>query len=196
MRVLFLGPGDSPVYRYLHHCADTDLSQISELVCLSALVQDPPDMLILHGYRHILSSDIVRAFSPRIINLHISLLPWNRGSDPNLWSFLEDTPSGVSIHVVDEGIDTGPVLAQRAVSMKTDDTLRTSYQRLQDALLSLFMEEWPAMRAGQVSAFPQQGSGTTHRHRDIEPYLPLLQERGWDTPVRSLRGKGLSTPGL
>ncbi|MCL0081308.1 hypothetical protein M1N64_03665 [Peptococcaceae bacterium] len=46
-------------------------------------------------------------FQGRAINLHISFLPWNRGADPNFWSFIENAPVGVSIHYLDEGIDTG-----------------------------------------------------------------------------------------
>ena len=48
-----------------------------------------------------------------LINLHISYLPYNRGSYPNYWSFKENTPNGVSIHHIDDGIDTGPVLVQK-----------------------------------------------------------------------------------
>ena len=43
----------------------------------------------------------------------MSYLPWNRGADPNFWSILEDTPKGVTIHIMDESIDTGDILYQK-----------------------------------------------------------------------------------
>ena len=51
-----------------------------------------------------------------IINLHISYLPYNRGAHPNFWSFVENTPSGVSIHQVDSGIDTGKIVIQKQIN--------------------------------------------------------------------------------
>ena len=64
------------------------------------------DFIISYGYRHILKKDLIEMFPRKIANLHISLLPWNRGADPNLWSFLEDTPKGVTIHYIDCSVDT------------------------------------------------------------------------------------------
>ena len=52
-----------------------------------------------------------------IVNLHISYLPWNRGAHPNFWSFFDATPTGVSIHLIDKGIDTGPIIVQKKVKL-------------------------------------------------------------------------------
>ena len=73
------------------------------------------DFIICFGYRRLIPNKMVEKFNNKIINLHISLLPWNRGADPNLWSFLESTPKGVSIHFIDSGIDTGPILTSKKV---------------------------------------------------------------------------------
>jgi len=71
----------------------------------------------------------------RAINLHPSLLPWNRGAHSNFWSFLEDTPKGVTIHIIDEGIDTGDILLQKKIKFdQSKETLRSSYGRLQQEL--------------------------------------------------------------
>ena len=71
------------------------------------------DFLISFGYRYIISEAVLNKFKPNAINLHISYLPWNRGADPNLWSFIEDTPKGVTIHEIDEGIDTGDIIFKK-----------------------------------------------------------------------------------
>ena len=122
------------------------------------------------------------------INLHISLLPWNKGADPNLWSFLEDTPKGVTIHLIDKKIDKGSILLQREVNMDIEhETLRSSFQKLLDAIEELFMENWEPFKAGRLKPFAQIGNGSCHRTPDKEKYRHLLQ-LGWDTPVKNLIG--------
>ncbi len=83
----------------------------------------------------------------RVVNLHPGYLPWNRGSDPNLWSWIDNTPKGVTIHYVDEGVDTGDLIAQRLVEFEAHETLASSYQRLQVEMVKLFVEHWQSIRA-------------------------------------------------
>ena len=71
------------------------------------------DWIVSYGYRHIISKNHIDNLKNPIINLHISYLPFNRGAHPNYWSFKEKTPKGVTIHFMDEGIDTGPILVQK-----------------------------------------------------------------------------------
>ncbi len=190
MNVVFLGPVESGVYRHLLDCGD-HVVQVADRITKEQLAGQGTDFVVSHGYRHIVRRDVISLFAPTIINLHISLLPWNRGADPNLWSFLENTPAGVSIHVMDEGVDTGPLLVQQAVEFGPEETLRSSYDRLQSVLLDLFKRHWPDLRAGRVPARAQHGPGTVHRVVDKEPYLHLLRARGWDTPVSELRGRAV-----
>jgi methionyl-tRNA formyltransferase len=70
-----------------------------------------PDIIVSYNYKHILSEDIVDEWYA--INLHISYLPWNRGYYPNVFSFIDNTPKGVTIHKIDEGIDTGDITGKR-----------------------------------------------------------------------------------
>ena len=129
----------------------------------------PFHYIISHAYRYILSKDIVDHFRGRAINLHISYLPWNRGADPNYWSWVDKTPKGVTIHEIDYGIDTGRIISQIEVNMSLDDTLEMSYNKLQDAMESLFKYKWASIR------------GSYHKVGDM-PNLPL----GWNTPVKDL----------
>ena len=71
------------------------------------------DWIISYGYRHLISEEIIKYLKNPIINLHISYLPFNRGAHPNYWSFKEKTIKGVTIHFIDSGIDTGPILIQK-----------------------------------------------------------------------------------
>ena len=81
------------------------------------------DWVISYGYRHILKKQHIKSAKNPIINLHISFLPYNRGADPNYWSWVEDTPKGVTIHEIDEGIDTGDIIIQKQVNFNDNETL-------------------------------------------------------------------------
>lgn len=188
MKILLLA-SESPLEAFLRQGGD-EVVRRDEPLDAAALAREGFSVLVSHGYRHILRPPVLDLFPGRAVNLHISLLPWNRGADPNLWSFLEDTPKGVTIHHLDPGVDTGDVIAQREVVMNPGDTLRSSYARLQEEILSLFREQWPAIRAGTAPRTPQATAGTAHRLKDKEPYLDALA-LGWDTPVADLTAYGV-----
>jgi methionyl-tRNA formyltransferase len=188
MKVLYLGPPRSWIEEFLRAGSD-ELVRIDNPIASEDL--EGVDFVVSYGYRHIIPSSVIARFGERAVNLHISLLPFNRGSDPNLWSFLEDTPRGVTIHVVAEGLDTGPVLAQAEVAMDEHDTLATSYDRLAVAIEALFRDVWPRVVEGSVVAVPQPAGGSQHRLADKLRYEHLLT-RGWDTPVADLIGKAVS----
>ena len=59
--------------------------------------------------------------------MHISYLPFNKGYYPNLWSHLDSTPSGVSIHEIDKGIDTGKILKKKWLKIENDWSLLRTY---------------------------------------------------------------------
>ena len=147
--------------------------------------ESPHDFLISYGYRHILKETERRPYKDRALNLHISLLPWNRGADPNFWSFFDDTPKGVSIHHLDQGVDTGDLIAQREYVFGENETLATSYAKLQTEIQKLFWSEvWPAMERGTLPRIPQKAGGSIHKKKDLESHRDLLKARGWDTPVK------------
>ena len=187
MNILLLGPYRKNLIDFLSSFEDEvateRLLMDSDSKCLCNI-----DFIISYGYQHILKEDVLDKFSNKAINLHISLLPWNRGADPNLWSFLEDTPKGVTIHYLDYGIDTGDILAQQKVNYVPDDTLRTSYERLSKTIEELFRRVWPNIRSGKQKSTPQPKGGTYHRLRDRAAFEYLLT-KGWDTPVADLIGK-------
>lgn len=144
------------------------------------------NFIVSFGCRHIIKKSVLEYLPDRVINLHISYLPWNRGADPNLWSFLEDTPKGVSIHYIDEGIDTGDIITQKRVSLDEDsETLATSYNKLEMCIIDLFKETWPNIIANKVNRLKQTGKGSFHKTRDKSKYMDLLTD-GWDTEVKKL----------
>ena len=98
------------------------------------------DLIVCFGYRKILKSSTLAKISCPIINLHISYLPYNRGAHPNFWSFYDGTQSGVSIHLIDEGMDTGPILFQKKTQFEDEKTFIETYDRLFNEIENLFIE--------------------------------------------------------
>jgi methionyl-tRNA formyltransferase len=141
------------------------------------------DIIVSFGYRHIFSAHILTSVTRPILNVHISYLPWNRGADPNFWSWFEDTPKGVSIHCIDAGIDTGPILVQSEVTFLDlqNETLATTYGKLRARAVAMFAESWASIRANKIAVKAQRG-GSYHARRDKERWWPLLPD-GYDTPV-------------
>jgi methionyl-tRNA formyltransferase len=190
VNVLLLGPRRDSMAEFIEGLGD-HVRQTEEKLAHDDALLEWADAIVSYGYRYIVPGEILERFPGRVFNLHISLLPWNRGADPNVWSFLEDTPAGVTIHLMDEGIDTGDILVQwRVTHDPASDTLRTSYERLHQTMEQLFSESWPTLRHGAVSPHPQPRGGTEHKGTDLRRYSHLLAE-GWDTPVRGLIGKAL-----
>jgi methionyl-tRNA formyltransferase len=188
MNVLFLGPSESPVFDFLKS-AEGEVAQATEPLDDALFDFMPTDFLVSFGYRHLIAASVLERFPRRAVNLHISYLPWNRGADPNLWSFVDNTPKGVSIHYLDAGIDTGDVIAQRSVEFAAGGTLRTSYARLQQEIAQLFAECWRKIREGNCEATKQVGTGSFHRAADREKIAHLLSN-GWDTPVEHIEQAG------
>ena len=187
MNIVVLGPDRPNIMTFLADAGESIIRTEEKLTPSSAELADI-DWLISYGYRHIIKPAMIERFSKRIVNLHISYLPWNRGADPNLWSCLEDTPRGVTIHYLDAGLDTGEIIAQRRVPWCEGDTLRSSYERLSEEIERLFMELWPRLRVGRMASRPQPDGGSMHRVKDKAAFEHLLR-LGWDTPVSELLGR-------
>ena len=79
------------------------------------------DCVISFGYRHILKQSVVEELECPIFNSRISYLPYNRGAQPNVWSFCDGTLSGVTIHLMDGGDDTGPTKKQKYIKLNGFD---------------------------------------------------------------------------
>lgn len=181
MNVLVLSPYPDKVVRVLEQHGDRAVVRNDRPEDVLAS-KELYSFVLCYGYRYLFPPKLVRAWDGLMANLHISMLPWNRGADPNFWSFYDDTPKGVSLHYIDIGIDTGDIVAQHEVVLSENATLASSYSCLQDAVVALFARTWPALRAGQADRLPQSGKGTAHRSSDLEPLRYLLAD-GWETPV-------------
>ena len=128
-----------------------------------------PSFIISFNYRHLIPEGVLRLMPGRIINLHTSFLPFNRGSAPNFFSFWDNTPKGVTIHLVDQGLDTGDILCQRQLTFdESRETFASTYDKLLAAIQELFRENWEKIKTGELAPRRQAGEGTCHRLKDLE----------------------------
>lgn len=155
------------------------------------------DFVVSFGYRHIIKPDVIQRHRGRMINIHISLLPWNRGAEPNFWSWFDRTPKGVSIHAIDEGIDTGDIIFQLPIDFKdkSKETLRSSHATLTQVAACLFIHEWPKkIRKMDWNLIVPTEAGSYHRISDKDPWMNKLP-KGWDTPVTEVEELGAASKG-
>ena len=126
------------------------------------------------------------------MNLHISLLPWNRGADPNLWSFLKDTPKGITIHYIDSGVDTGDILLQKEFDFNLEeDTLKTTYDFLNKEIIRLFKNNYKKIFHNLIKPQKQNlFSGSVQKLKDKVKYKKFLKN-GWNTKINKIKGIGL-----
>jgi phosphoribosylglycinamide formyltransferase-1 len=116
--------------------------QERDLVMAGWLEQHGVQLVVLAGYMHLLTRPFLARFPERIVNVHPSLLPAFPGAHP-----IEDAlaagveATGVTVHLVDEGIDTGTILRQEAVPVAPHETLLERIHALEHQLLPVVVEQ-------------------------------------------------------
>ena len=187
MKVVFLGNIGSEIIDIIRSAED-EVFVTSQIVNTNTLNEYGAEFIVSYGYPHIVTPEVIEHVHGKIINLHISYLPWNRGSDPDFWSLVDDTPKGVTIHYMDGTLDTGDIIAQQEVAMVVDETLAEYCSRLHKAVFALFAEHWDRIKAG-AKGTAQVGEGSYHRSVDKAEFLHLLPN-GTDTLISTiLNGK-------
>jgi phosphoribosylglycinamide formyltransferase 1 len=136
----------------------TRLEEEAEQQFCQALQEAEVDLVVLAGFMRILKGDFLRAFERKVINIHPSLLP----SFPGLEAWKQALEYGVkvtgcTVHLVDQGIDTGPILAQETVPVLGGDTPETLHERIQQVEWKIY----PAVIAGFLKgAYKVEGRRT------------------------------------
>jgi phosphoribosylglycinamide formyltransferase-1 len=123
--------GRIPVFTFL--AKDYPNKQAYEEEILEKLTQLEVEFIVLAGYMRLLGHVLLQAFDRKIINVHPSLLPAFTGKDA-IGQALDYgvKVTGVTVHYVDEGMDTGPIIAQRTVTIDSDETRETLIKKIQE----------------------------------------------------------------
>lgn len=150
---------------------------------VATVAQWNPDIIIVAAYGQILPKSILSLPKFGCVNVHASLLPRYRGAAPIQWSILNDDPeTGVTIMLMDEGLDTGAILTQRATRIEPADNAQTLHDRLARIGAELLMETLPGYVAGTIQPRPQPSEGSVYARK-------ITKDDGridWKLPARTL----------
>jgi methionyl-tRNA formyltransferase len=128
-----------------------------------------PDLIVVAAFGQILRKDVLDLPKWGCINIHGSLLPRGRGAAPIQAAILAgDQETGITIMKMDAGVDTGPMLSQRAIPILPDDTAGTLFEKLAPLGAELLLETLPGYLSGEVQPQHQPTEGVT--------YAPMLKK--------------------
>lgn len=142
-----------------------------------------PDVVVVTAYGKILPKDLLEVPPKGCVNVHASLLPRFRGAAPIQWSIAHgDTETGVTLMLMDEGLDTGPMLAVRKLPIAPEDTSATLHEKLSALGGELLREALPAWLRGELQPTPQPEQGVV-----LAPLIEKEQGRlDWSRPAVEL----------
>ncbi len=130
----------------------TKLDEEAERAYVAALQEARVDLVVLAGFMRILKGEFLRAFAGKVVNIHPALLPSFPGLEA--WKQALDygvKVTGVTVHLVDQGIDTGPIIAQQTVPVLDDDTPESLHKRIQEAEWESYPQAVAELLAGRVA---------------------------------------------
>ena len=135
----------------------TKLDEDAERAFIAALREARVDLIVLAGFMRILKGDFLRAFADRVINIHPSLLP----AFPGLEAWKQALEYGVkvtgcTVHFVEQGIDSGPIIGQQTVPVLPGDTAATLHARIQTAEHELYPAAVAAFARGEITVQGRQ----------------------------------------
>src|SRR5574340_810440 len=150
---------------------------------IDALAAYQADLYIVAAFGQILSQAVLDLPRHGTLNIHASLLPKHRGVSPISEAILQgDTETGVTIMLIDAGVDTGPILLQRAIPIAEDDTTGSLTARLAVLGANALVEALPLWVQGKITPEPQDDRFASHTHM-------LQKEDGkidWSRPAEIL----------
>ncbi len=136
-----------------------------------------PELIVLAGFMRILDSAMLQTFAGRIVNVHPALLPAFPGMDGPAQAIAKRVSlSGCTVHLVDAGVDSGPILAQAAVPVLPNDNAATLHARIQAAEHRLLPAVVDAIAHGHI-VLSHEGpryTGTTNMTQGMFCWPPLI----------------------
>ncbi|UBI07569.1 phosphoribosylglycinamide formyltransferase [Corynebacterium falsenii] len=106
-----------------------------------ALAGYAPDLVVSAGFMRIIGAHVVERFAGKIINTHPALLPAFPGAHAVADAMAYGVRvTGTTVHIVDSGVDTGPILDQRPVTVRSDDTVETLHERIKETERALLVD--------------------------------------------------------
>jgi methionyl-tRNA formyltransferase len=157
------------------------------------------ELLVCFGYSKRLPVGEQHFKNARFVNVHTSLLPFGRGSNPNLCNWLCGEPHGITIHTMVSAFDAGPTLFQKRLELDADrETLRSSYFLKIATAVDFLVEKWADLLASDYVPLPQDlHDGSVLTRKELSQYSDFLQKYN-DRPISEMlvafRAAGLPMP--
>ncbi len=167
-KVIFLGYSykDSKLIFFFKKNINISVTQRKNLPKLSFLKKF--DLIVSYGLRKKIPSSYIKLCRGKMINLHISYLPHNKGAHPNFWSWVKNTPKGVSIHLISEKIDAGDIIFQKKINFPNNNiTFRKSYNILRDELEDLLIRNFNKILSGNFTPKKQKKIGSINFKKNL-----------------------------
>ncbi|OAQ21266.1 methionyl-tRNA formyltransferase [Thermosulfurimonas dismutans] len=137
--------------------------KIKDPAFLADLAKLDPELIVVAAYGKILPREILDLPRYGCWNIHASLLPKYRGAAPIQWALINgERETGITIMQMDEGLDTGPILLQKSLTIGEDETFGELYQRLAQLGAKALMEALELFKVGQLSPRPQPEDGVSY----------------------------------
>lgn len=130
-------------------------SELQNETLITKLRSYEVNLILLAWWPDIVKQAVLSIPKIGVINFHPSLLPYNRGKNYNFWTIIEDSPFGVSIHFVDQNIDSGDIIFQREIEKDWTDTGQSLYNKASETMLNLFYEKYKEIRELRFNRVPQ-----------------------------------------
>jgi len=189
MNILYLTNSDAEKINELPSFMETFGDKVfikTERFDLNFVKDKKIDFIVCDRAQFLIKKDIIDLLPKKIINLHPSFLPWGRGYYPNYWSIKLKFPHGVTIHFIDEGIDSVDIIAQTKCGYSKTETLRTTYSRLRKLMIALFKCCWPEIRLNKMTGIPQNAkNGNIFYKKESQEILEKLPKK-WDTIINDI----------
>lgn len=155
-------------------------STLRDGTALAVIRELKPDIIIVAAYGKIVPKDILDYPRYGCVNVHGSLLPAYRGAAPIQWSVINgDAETGVTIMQMNEGLDTGDILYQKAIPIAPHDTAESMFDRLSALGADMLIEALEMLEDGALTPVPQNDGAAT--------YAPMLDKQisviDWNKPA-------------
>lgn len=164
------------VYDWLKNNNESIVGTMKTKEDLKLMDEVSPDIVLSVGYRHIIPEKYINKIPYGVINFHKAFLPYNRGAYPAAWSIIKNDPTGISMHYMDKGIDTGPIIAQKKINPLPEETAEVFYERLENEQMKMFESYWSRIKNDDVS-FKHQKTGSIHTKKDFKNILELKLDK-------------------
>ncbi len=163
-------PTDPPPWWDPPYVADMAKELGLEVLEMDDVRQLPIDIIFVVGYNKVLKKDIINIPKDGVINIHLAPLPEYRGRNSPAHAIMNgETEYGVTIHYIDEGVDTGPIIADSRFDIAPDMTARELYKRSELEAFELFKATFPSIVNGTVTTSPQ-GEGKYYFKKGSLPH--------------------------